>query len=320
MCFTHYKNITMFSTLQNLKIRSNALQTIREFFHAREFIEVETPVRVPIPALETHIDAPRSESAWLRTSPELHMKRLLAGGCSSIFQIGPCFRKDECGARHNPEFTMLEWYRLKADYHDILQESRELLLHTFSTVTGSTSFIYQNQSISIDQPWEILSVAEAFRKFAGWNPLTEWNEARFELDLINKVEPSLPQDRPSVLIDYPAPAAALAQLKPENPLAAERWELYIGGLELANTYTELCDPVVQRKRFEECAAERAALGKDVYPLDEPFLQALEKGLPPCAGVALGIDRLIMLLCNTSKIQDVRAFAQYPGEDLEHKKP
>ena len=208
---------------------------------------------------------------------------------------------------------MLEWYRLNANYLDTLQETRELLLHIFSAVTGSTGFIYQNQSISIKQPWKILSVAKAFEKFAGWNPLTRWDEERFELDLINKVESALPQDRPCVLIDYPAPAAALAKLKPDNPLVAERWELYMGGLELANAYTELCDPVAQRKRFEECAAKRAALDKEIYPIDEPFLQALEKGLPPCSGIALGIDRLIMLLCNTTRIQDVRAFAQYPGK-------
>ncbi len=299
--------------LHNLKIRSQTLQAVRNFFHARAFIEVETPVRIPAPALETHIDAPASGSAWLRTSPELHMKRLLAQGCAPIFQIGPCFRENECGGRHNPEFTMLEWYRLNADYTVILQETRELLLHTFTAVTGSTTFIRQNRSISLDPPWKIITVAEAFMQSAGWNPVTAWDEERFEADLLNKVEPALPPDKPCVLIDYPAPAAALARLKPENPLVAERWELYIGGLELANTYSELCDSLHQRWRFEACAAARAALGKTIYPLDEPFLQALENGLPPCSGIALGIDRLLMLLCNATRIQEVCAFSQQPGE-------
>jgi len=299
--------------LRNLKIRSHAMRAIRSFFDERDFIEVETPVRIPTPALETHIDAPQSCSAWLRTSPELHMKRLLAEACAPIYQIGPCFRTDECGTRHNPEFTLLEWYRLHADYQTILQDTSDLIRQTFMTVTGSHKFTYQKQTISLAQPWIVITVAEAFEEFAGWNPVTDWNEERFELDLINKVEPALPANSPCVLTDYPAPAAALARLKPDNPLVAERWELYIGGLEIANTYSELCDPAAQRIRFEECAAERSALGKEVYPLDEPFLKALERGLPPCAGIALGIDRLIMLLCDTSDIMDIRLFAQTPGE-------
>jgi len=301
--------------INNIKIRSRALQAVRNFFISRGFIEVETPIRIPTPALETHIDAPRSETAWLRTSPELQMKRLLTEGLDAIFQIGPCFRRAECGARHNPEFTMLEWYRLNTDYLDILQETRELLNFTFDEITGSSEFIYQGQKISISQPWEIISVNDAFLKHAGWSPVTDWDENRFEMDLINKVEPALPPDRPCVLIDYPASAAALACIKHDNPLLAERWELYIGGLELANTYTELCDPALQRARFEACAAERKTLGKEVYPLDEPFLQALEKGLPPCSGIALGIDRLIMLLCNAVAIQNIRIFAQQPGEEF-----
>lgn len=303
----------MQTNLHNIQIRSRALRTVREFFYNRDFIEVETPIRVPTPALETHIDAPRSEAGWLRTSPELHMKRLLAEGCAPIFQMGSCFRKDECGSRHNPEFTMLEWYRLNADYQTILQETRDLVLDVFMTITGSAEFTYQSQKISLQTPWHVLTVANAFEEFAGWNPVTDWDEERFELDLMRKVEPALPRKVPCVLTDYPVQAAALARLKPGNPLVAERWELYIGGLEIANTYSELCDPIAQRQRFEACAAERAALGKEVYPLDEPFLQALEQGLPPCSGIALGFDRLIMLLCDADSIQEVRPFAQAPGE-------
>lgn len=286
---------------------------IREFFHNRGFMEVETPVRIPAPALETHNDAPQSEGGWLRTSPELHMKRLLADGYDKIFQIGPCFRRGDCGSRHSPEFTMLEWYRLNADYNDILLETQELLKYTFKSTVNSTSFVYQGKKIALEDEWIVSTVAEAFETFAGWNPVSHWDEERFELDLLNKVEPALPEDRPCVLIDYPAPAAALARLKAENMLVAERWELYIGGLEIANAYSELCDPVLQRRRFEVCAEERAALGKELYPIDEPFLQALERGVPPCSGIALGIDRLIMLLCDTRHIQEARFFAQNPGE-------
>ena len=297
---------------KKIAIRSRALQAVRGFFYARGYLEIETPVRIPVPALETHIDAPASEGAWLRTSPELHMKRLLARGFDRIFQIGPCFRSGECGLRHNPEFTMLEWYGAERNYIDILHETRELILHTFQHVRGSAGFSYGGNPISLDCEWRIITVAEAFKEFAGWNPVFHWDEERFEKDLVEKVEPALPRDRPCVLTDYPAPVAALARLKPGNPLVAERWELYIGGLEIANTYSELCDAALQRGRFEQCARERETLGKAVYPLDEPFLQALEEGLPPCAGSALGFDRLVMLLCDTPDIADVRLFAQQPG--------
>jgi elongation factor P--(R)-beta-lysine ligase len=299
--------------LHAIEMRSRALRSARAFFHERGYTEVETPVRIPAPALETHIDAPRSEGAWLRTSPELHMKRLLAQGCDRIFQLGPCFRRGECGARHNPEFTMLEWYRRGCGYLEILDETGELLRRVARDTTGSTDLVYRAEHIALDEPWTVLSVAQAFEQFAGWNPAAAWDEERFERDLLERVEPALPRGRPCVLKDYPARAAALARLSPQNPLTAERWELYLGGLEIANAYGELCDARQQRERFEACAAERAALGREVYPLDEPFLQALERGLPPCAGIALGFDRLMMLLCDAAEIGEVRLFAQKPGE-------
>lgn len=299
--------------LLNLQTRSRVLHAVREFFFERGFIEVETPVRIPTPALEAHIDAPPSGRAWLRTSPELHMKRLMAAGCSHFFQIGPCFRSGECGRRHNPEFTLMEWYRTEADYTDILRDTEALFAHVFLNVTGGTAITYQGTAIDFDKPWHCLTVREAFRKWAGWDPVAAWNPDRFDLDLVSKVEPSLPQDRPCVLTDYPAPAAALARLKPHAPAVAERWEVYVGGLELANAYSELCDPTAQRARFEEAAEARRRLAKDVYPIDEPFLAALEQGLPPCGGIALGIDRLVMLACDTNEIAEVRPFCQRPGE-------
>lgn len=299
--------------LNNLSLRSRVLRAIRDFFYAADFIEVETPVRIPAPAQETYIDAPPSGRAWLRASPELHMKRLLAEGCPRLFQLGPCFRAGECGARHNPEFTMLEWYRAGADYTDILRDTEALLAHVFSVITGSASFSYRGQPISLTPPWHCLTVREAFRRWAGWDPAEAWDQDRFDLDLVSKVEPSLPADKPCVLADYPAPAASLARLKPHDPAVAERWEVYVGGLELANAYSELCDPSLQRARFVEAAESRRKLGKEVYPLDEPFLEALESGMPPCGGIALGVDRLVMLACDANDIGDVRAFAQRPGE-------
>ena len=299
--------------LSHLTLRSRVLRAVRDFFYAQDFIEVETPVRIPAPALETHIDAPPSGRAWLRASPELHMKRLLADGCPRLFQIGPCFRSGECGRRHNPEFTMLEWYRAGADYTDILRDTEALLAHVFQQACGHTTFAYRGQTIDLARPWHCHTVREAVRTWAGWDPAEHWDPDRFDADLVGLVEPALPQDKPCVLTDYPAPAASLARLKAEDPRVAERWEVYVGGLELANAYSELCDPAAQRARFLEAAAERRALGKEVYPLDEPFLAALEQGLPPCGGIALGIDRLVMLACGATDIAEVRPFCQRPGE-------
>lgn len=299
--------------LSHLTLRSRVLRAVRNFFYAQDFIEVETPVRIPAPALETHIDAPPSGRAWLRASPELHMKRLLADGCPRLFQIGPCFRSGECGRRHNPEFTMLEWYRAGADYTDILRDTEALLAHVFQQACGGTVLTYRGQTIDLARPWHCHTVREAFRTWAGWDPAEHWDPDRFDADLVGLVEPALPQDKPCVLTDYPAPAASLARLKADDPRVAERWEVYVGGLELANAYSELCDPAAQRARFLEAAAERRALGKEVYPLDEPFLAALEQGLPPCGGIALGIDRLVMLACGATDIAEVRPFCQRPGE-------
>jgi len=299
--------------LSHLTLRSRVLRAVRDFFYAQDFIEVETPVRIPAPALETHIDAPPSGRAWLRASPELHMKRLLADGCLRLFQIGPCFRSGECGRRHNPEFTMLEWYRAGADYTDILRDTEALLAHVFQQACGGTVLTYRGQTIDLARPWHCHTVREAFRTWAGWDPSEHWDPDRFDADLVGLVEPALPQDKPCVLTDYPAPAASLARLKADDPRVAERWEVYVGGLELANAYSELCDPAAQRARFLEAAAERRALGKEVYPLDEPFLAALEQGLPPCGGIALGIDRLVMLACGATDIAEVRPFCQRPGE-------
>ncbi len=300
-------------SLPNLETRSQVLRAVREFFDRESFVEVETPVRIPAPALETHIDAPASGRGWLRTSPELHMKRLLAAGCARIYQMGPCFRVGECGRRHNPEFTLLEWYRAGADYTDILRDTEALLRHVFERVAGRAAIAYRGRTVDLVPPWHVVAVRDAFRRWAGWDPVADWDAERFDLDLVSRVEPALPQDRPCVLTDYPAPAAALARLKPGDPSVAERWEVYVAGLELANAYSELCDPAAHRARFLETAEARRALGKEVYPLDEPFLRALERGMPPCGGIALGVDRLVMLACGAENIAEARPFCQQPGE-------
>jgi lysyl-tRNA synthetase class 2 len=290
-----------------LAIRSKTLQAVRKFFADRGFIEIETPVRIPTPALELNIDAEPSAEMYLRTSPELHMKRLLAAGHDKIFQVGACFRRGERGNLHSPEYTMLEWYRAGANYIDVLADTKALIAHVVKEVCGGSTLTYKGGTIEIMPVWDRMTVAEAFMLFAGWNPVEHFDADRFDLDLVEKVEPHLSCNRPMVLMDYPAEAAALARCKKEHREVAERWELYIGGIELANAFSELTDPVEQRKRFVECAEQRRKMGREVYGLDEDFLAALETGMPQCAGVALGVDRLVMLLTGSESIDAVRAF-------------
>jgi lysyl-tRNA synthetase class 2 len=291
-----------------LETRSRVLAALREFFVRRDFIEVETPVRMKAPALELHIDAEPSGDRWLRTSPELHMKRLLATGFEKIFQMGPCFRRGERGDRHHPEYTMLEWYRANAGYGEILADTKALIAHVATAVLGRTHIVYQGRAIELMPRWERITVSDAFVQFAGWDPVKAFDAERFDLDLVDKVEPRLPRDVPVILTDYPAEAAALARRKAFHPRVAERWELYVGGLELANAYSELTDAAEQRARFEACAEARRNLGRPVYPMDEEFLAALPS-LPPCGGIALGVDRLVMLFADAATLDEVMAFRE-----------
>ncbi|MCC5844822.1 MAG: EF-P lysine aminoacylase GenX [Verrucomicrobia bacterium] len=291
---------------KTLELRARILKTMRAFFDARGYMEVETPVRVETPAMEEHIDAEASGDHWLRTSPELHMKRMVCAGYERIYQIGPCFRRGESGARHRPEYTMLEWYRAGATYRDLEIETHELLRAVCETA-GQTEFM----GVDLSAEPVRYTVRDAFWLWAGWDPVEAFDEDRFDLDLVEKVEPRLAEfPVPVILTDFPAARAALARLKEGAEGAApvaERWELYLAGMELANAYTELTDAAEQRARFEACGRARAERGQEVYPLDEEFLTALEKGMPACAGIALGVDRLMMILAETGSIMDVRSF-------------
>jgi lysyl-tRNA synthetase class 2 len=271
------------------------MRSIRAFFHGRGFIEVETPIRLQHPCMELHIDAEPSGDRYLRTSPEIFHKQLLARGHERIFEVGKCFRKDETGPLHHPEYTMLEWYRSNADYMEVLDDARALL----EIIAGEHGYDLGE--------WTLLTVSDAFSRFAGWDPVGHYDGDRFDLDLVEKVEPALKEiGGAAVLMDYPAEAAALSRCKPDHLQVAERWELYINGVELANAYSELTDPDEQRRRFERCAQQRRALGKEVYPIDEAFLDALG-GMPPSGGVALGVDRLLMLLAGADSLDTVLPF-------------
>jgi len=290
----------------NLRLRANLIQSIRHFFVQHDFLEVETPLRIPAPAPEEHIEAIPSDDWFLQTSPELCMKRLLAAGYPQIFQISKCFRADERGRRHLPEFTMLEWYVSQFDYQQLMDQCEAMIIAAFKDLGHDRYIIWQNTKINLTSPWERITVADAFEKYA---PLG-WQEAlakdQFDEIMVDFIEPHLGIDRPSFLYDYPAKLAALARFKKDNRNFGERFELYIGGLELANGFSELTDAREQRQRFEEAMQLRTKKNWAHYDMPEKFLQALQT-MPDAAGIALGIDRLAMLLANTDQIDDVVAF-------------
>ena len=290
-----------------LQMRAEALAAIRKFFRSRDYLEVDTPVRVALPALEDHIDPVASGEGWLRTSPELHMKRLLCAGVERMFQMGPCFRRGERGQRHLPEYTMLEWYRVGVDSAFLIGETLDLL----RAVAGATGALERNGVDLAVEPM-VIPVREAFWLWAGWDPVEAFDSDRFDLDLTEKVEPMLAEQPCAVILrDFPAQRAALARLRPEDPQVADRWELYLGGVELANAYKELTDAQEQRQRFERCARERGERGQEVWDPDEAFLQAMAGGMPDCAGIALGVDRLVMWLTGAETIDQVVAFGDEP---------
>jgi len=290
----------------HLELRCRILQTIREFFLRAGFLEVQTPVRTPAPAPEPHIDAISAQEWFLSTSPELYMKRLLAAGYDRIFQIAPVFRAGERGRYHHPEFTLLEWYRLGADYHVLQQDCRELLGAVCRSTGREQGWRWRGKRLEVSGEWPQMTVSEAFRRFAGWQPEQDPDPDRFDRDLVEKIEPQLGFPRPCFLMDYPAGQAALARLKEANPAVAERFELYWAGLELANGFSELTDPVEQSNRFATAREQRRLAGRTIYPLPETFLQSL-KHLQPCAGIALGIDRLVLLLADAGNLDQVVAF-------------
>lgn len=294
----------LLSVARNLPVRAKIASLLRAAFDAARFVEVETPVGIIAPAAEEYIEAPKADGFFLRTSPELQMKRLLAAGMERIYQLGPCFRSGENGRRHRQEFTMLEFYQTGADYLQLLEFTQSFLLSVCRGLHGDSSFRFNEETISLEK-LEIIPVREAFRRFAGKSAdQCAEEEGLFELVLVDQVEPKLPKDRPCVLIDYPVRFGAFARPKPADPSLVERWEIYLGGIELANTYGELIDPKIQRERFERFSQTRREQHLAEYPEPTAFLEAIDHGFPPCAGSALGFDRLVMLLTDHPDIADI----------------
>jgi elongation factor P--(R)-beta-lysine ligase len=291
---------------QNLERRALIFKNIRDFFNEQGFLEVETPIRAPAIAPEAFIVPFQSEDWYLAASPELHMKRLLAAGYEKIYQFSHCFRKGERGRWHNPEFIMLEWYRRGADYRKIIEDTENLITSVARKLGFKKSIKYQGQTIDISLPWPRLTVSEAYLKNAGWDPVAKDDPEKFDIDFIEKVLPAFSKKSPTVLMDYPTEQASLARLKPGNPKVAERAEVFIGGLELANAYSELADAAEQAKRFREALEQLKNERGQAMPMPEKFLEAM-LSLPECGGIALGIDRLVMLCCDAEKIDDVMAF-------------
>lgn len=297
----------------NLVARALALGTIRSFFAERRFLEVDTPALVPSPGLDLHLDAVMADGGWLITSPEYQMKRLLVGGVPRAYQISHVYRKGEIGSRHNPEFSMLEWYRAFATMAEVMADTEELVTLVVRALTGGTEIACANANVNVAAPFERLAVADAFTRYAGVAAndalaLAETDEEAFFRLLVDVVEPALSLvDHPVFLTDYPISQASLARPNPHDARVAERFELYVGGVELCNGFGELTDAREQRVRFARDQAARRAAGKPVYPVDERFVAALEEGMPPSAGNALGIDRLVYLAAESASIGDVMAF-------------
>lgn len=304
---------------KRLEARARVVREVRAFFESRGYLEVETPLAIPCPGLDLHLDAfevvPAGDAStaaaarFLSTSPEFQMKRLLVDGHARIFQITRAFRAGELGERHNPEFSILEFYRANAGVDAIMRDTEQLV----ARATGGAVRLAA-RTVDTRPPFARMTVCEAYERFAGTPPeetlrLAEHDEDRFFFLLVDQVEPALAKlDHALFLTEYPATQASLARKKPGDPRVAERFELYVAGVEVCNGFGELTDAVEQRARFVRDQEERARRGKPVYPLDERFLEALARGMPDSGGNAIGLDRLVALATGSTAIRDVLAFA------------
>lgn len=287
-------------SLENLRSRfetkARLLSILRLFFESEGFLEAITPVRIKAPAPEEHIEAVKSDGRFLRTSPELEMKRLLAAGYEKIYQAGSCFRAGERGRLHREEFLMLEWYQAGIDYMELLGFTKRMLIFCAEKLPAS--------NIDFSGEWKVFTVDEAFREFADISVFDALKNDKFEELLVTKVEPSLPKGKPVVLMDYPAGQASLARLKKDDPGVAERWELYLDGVEIANAFGELVDAKEQKERFSASSELRKANGMADYPEPLEFFEALDSGIPESAGCAMGLDRLALVFAKENTLDNI----------------
>ncbi len=324
----------------HLAARGRAVNACRRVFASRGFTEVETPALQVSPGLEPHLMAfetriqdlnPAGQRPlYLHTSPEFAMKKLLAAGLPRIWQMARVFRNGERSATHHPEFTMVEWYRAGDGYQTLIGDC-QALVRAVATACGGGPLTWQGRRCDPFGDWLVLSVSDAFLEYAGFDPLRtiaedgtpdrdilamvaeplgiqtdrfpDWDGLFFEI-MLGHVEPHLGEGRPVVLIDYPVHMAALSRPNPAAPELAERFEIYICGMELANAFGELADAEEQARRFRADMAEKRRLYGIEYPIDGDFLDALRHGLPESAGIALGFDRLVMLATGAARIDDV----------------
>ncbi|MGE5546251.1 MAG: EF-P lysine aminoacylase EpmA [Solirubrobacterales bacterium] len=323
-----------------LEKRMAVIAAVRAFFATRGFSEVETPCLQVSPGLEPHLRAFRThfDDPWggpgtpltLHTSPEFTMKKLLVAGMERIYQVARVFRNAERSDTHHPEFTMLEWYRAGAGIEHLMDDT-EALVRDCATAAGATHLVHGGRIADPFRPWRRLSVAEAFFDYCDmdvlatapdpWRPderlikreaarlgisvseSDRWDDVFFKI-MMDRIEPHLGFGVPTILHSYPVSMAALARPSPADPRVAERFEAYGCGVELANAFGELTDPAEQRRRFEADMDLKEALYGERYPVDEDFLNALQAGMPDSAGIALGLDRLVMLLTQAERIDDV----------------
>lgn len=326
---------------ERLALRGRIIAAMRGFFVSRGFTEAETPTVVPSPGMEPNLSPfetrvttadGRSFEAGLITSPEYAMKRLLAAGYERVFEIARVYRNAEpVGGLHNPEFTMIEWYRANEDYTAIMRDTEEMVAAVAKEALGSSTITFHGETIDLSAPWERLSVAEAFTKYADMDLASgiddqeafiveaarrgtvngdESFEDVFFKVFLTHIEPKLGRGKPTILYDYPRSMAALSKVKDADPRFAERFEVYVAGIELCNAYTELTDAAEQHRRLVQEAEERRAAGKKVFPIDEDFISAVA-AMPKAGGIALGVDRLVLLLTDASNLRDVLYF---PAQD------
>lgn len=320
--------------------RSIIVQEVRQFFIDRDFFEVETPMMHPIvggatakPFITHHnaLDMP----LFLRIAPELYLKRLVVGGFERIFEINRNFRNEGLSTRHNPEFTMIEWYNAYNDYHGLMDMIQEMLQKIASKLYGEHVLAFNGNSIDLSGTWPRLTMQQAIEKYSdvteemisdrdkaetqarkiGINPQKSWGKGKIIMEIFEElVEHKL--INPTFIIDYPKEVSPLAKSKKDDPETTERFELFVGGFELANGFNELNDPIDQKERFEKQVAAKEAGDEEACMMDTDYIRALEYGLPPTAGAGLGIDRLVMLFTDSPSIRDVVLFPHMRPEDAD----